>query len=209
MEAFASLRRSVGVAVQPRTYRHVAYLLVSIPLGFLYWTVLFVGTVLGAALSIVLVGLAILVAMVPITRTLAGLERVVTSRLLGIELATPSDRSDPGGDGVVAAVRRSVNAASTWRQLGYLLVKFPFAVLALVVVIGFATALSLLVTPIYYPHEVELFTVNDTPVTWTIDSVADLAFAIPLGAGLTLACLHAANGFAFLSRRLAAALLDG
>ena len=52
----------VGVLADGRTYRHLLYLLLAIPLGFAYSALFSFGLVFGIVLSVVLVGVVLLLA---------------------------------------------------------------------------------------------------------------------------------------------------
>lgn len=204
-----SIGRLVGVVVDKRTYRNLCYLLVAIPLGIAYYTPLLFGLGLGTALVLVGAGIPILLGTVLGTRLFAALERSLANALLGLELRSPDDVRTGPDDGLVAALRRYLDAPSTWRGLAFLMVKSWFGLVGVVLVLLFGTLLSLLTAPLRYPHEVEFGTVNEQPVTWLIDTPAELALAVSVGAALGVAALHVSNGFAYAARRSAVALLGG
>ncbi|GAA1962260.1 sensor domain-containing protein [Nocardioides panacihumi] len=96
---------------------------------------LFVLWVVGGVLTIVWVGLAILVALVPVTRAVANLHRRMAGRVLGQRLPDPY-RPLPDG-GPMARLRVVVVDPMTWRDLGWLLVAstLGFALSLLVVLL--------------------------------------------------------------------------
>lgn len=68
-------------------------------------------------------------------------------------------------------------------------------------------AVELASAPLRYPFAVEFGTLNDRPVVWTVTTLPAAAVAAPVGVVLGLVFLHAANGFARVSERIATALL--
>ncbi|AEH38700.1 sensor domain-containing protein [Halopiger xanaduensis] len=205
----ASIGDLVRVVVARRTYKNLCYLLLAIPLGMAYYTALLLGLGFGTALVLVGVGIPILIGTVLGTRLFAALERSLANALLEVELRSPDDVRPGPDDGLVASLRRYLDAPSTWRGLAFLMVKSWLGIVGVVLVLLFGTLLSLLTAPLRYPHEVEFGTVNDQPVTWLINTPAELALAVSVGAVLGVAALHVSNGFAYAARRSAVALLDG
>ena len=201
-----------GVVADKRTYKNLGYLLLAIPLGIAYYTLVFLGLGLGTILLLALVGAPLVIGTILGARLLAALERALANALLDLDLEAPADvpaATDASGGGLAAALRGYLEAASTWRGLGFLLLKVWIGVVALVLLFLLATAVSLLASPLRYPHEVEFGTVNDRPITWLIDTGPELALAVALGNALGLAVLHLANGVAYVAGRIAVALLDG
>lgn len=205
-----SLRRPsalpvVGVLVDARTYKHLLYLLIAVPLGLLYSTLFSFALVFGLLLSVALVGLVILLAALLGSRLVAGFERRLANALLGTELSRPDDLA--AADGALAGVRTYVDARSTWTGLGFLSLKFWVSLVALVPLLLLANALPLVAAPLRYPYAVEFGEANGEPVTWAIDALPEAAAALALGVVGVLLALHVANLVAYAARRMAVALL--
>ena len=197
----------VGVLADGRTYRHLLYLLVALPLAFVHSGVFSFGVIFGAALAPVLVGLVVLLATLVAARLLAGFERWLADGLLGTDLARPDDRGE--ADGAVAGARTYVDAASTWRGIGFLSAKFSVALFGLVPLILLARGVPLLTAPLRYPVTVQFGEVNGEPATWAIGTLPEALAAVPLGVVAVLVACHLANAVAYAARRMAVALLDG
>ena len=111
----------VGVIADGRTYRHLVYLLIAVPLGFVYSGIGSFALVFGVLLSVVLVGVGLLIAAVVGSRLVAGLERWLANRLLGTDLVAADDlpaAAADGSTGATATVRAYLSAPSTWRGRG-------------------------------------------------------------------------------------------
>lgn len=195
----------VGVVADGRTYRHLLYLLLAVPLGFVYSAAFTFGVAFGLALSVALVGLVVLFATLIGARLAAGLERWLANALLGTHLQRPDDLAD--AEGALAGVRKYVDAPSTWAGLVFLSLKFWVSLLALVPLFLLASALPLVAAPLRYPYEADFGEVNGEPVTWAIDTLPEALVALPLGVAGVLLALHLANLAAYVSRRMALALL--
>jgi len=195
----------VGVLFDGRTYRHLVYLLLAIPLGFVYSTLFAFGVAFGLLLSIALVGVVILLATLIGSRLIAGFERLLANALLGTDLARPDDLAD--AEGALAGVRKYVDARSTWTGLGFLSLKFWVSLFAFVPLFLLANALPLVAAPLRYPYTADFGEVNGEPVTWAIDTLPEALIALPLGVVGALLALHVANLVAYVARQMAVALL--
>jgi hypothetical protein len=147
-----------GVVAEPRTYRNLLYLLLSFPLGTLYFTVLV--TVGAVVVGLGPFGVVLAPLLLPVVHGLAWLERAVTEAVLDVEVPTEERpvawlrraREDPPGvDSLLAEVKRLALARHTWTRLVYLLAKFPLGVAALVAVSFMGTlSVVLVATPLLY-----------------------------------------------------------
>lgn len=196
----------VGVVADGRTYRHLLYLFVSLLLWGVYSTILPLGILLGAVLSVVLVGVAVLIGVVIGSRLLASFERWLANRLLGTNLVALDDVPS-GATGAVAGVRGYLAAPSTWRGLGFVSLKVWVALLAFVPLFVLASALPLVAAPVRYPYEAEFGEANGEPVIWAIDAAPEAALAAALGVVGVLVGLHLTNLIADGARLMAVALL--
>lgn len=207
----ASLQRPsslpiVGVLVDGQTYRHLLYVLLAIPLGFVYSLLFSFGVTFGLLLSVVLVGLVILFATLLGARLLAGFERWLANRLLAADL-TPYDDLPTDLDGRLAGVRKYVDAASTWRGVGFLSLKFAVTVAAVFPLLALANGLPLVAAPLRYPFVAEFGESNGEPVTWAIETLPEALLAVAVGIVGVLVAFHLSNLIAYVSRQMAVALL--
>jgi hypothetical protein len=175
--------RFAGVVARPRTWRTLAYLLLALPTGLVYFIVLVVGVSTGVALAIVIVGLGILIVTLAAWRGMASIERSLARRLLGVAIPNPPDRR---GLPRLERVTRWLRDLVTWKSLIFVALKFPLGVItfALVVGVGFFS-LVLLLAPLI---------VIGTPVTvfgWIFESSLE---ALPLTLLGIIACLLWLNG---------------
>jgi hypothetical protein len=197
----------VGVLADGRTYRRLLYLFAAVPAAFVYSGVFSVGVVFGIVLAPVLVGLAVLVATLVAARLFAGFERWLADALLGTDLARPADRA--AADGAIGGARSYVDAASTWRGLGFVSVKVWVGLFGLVPLLLIARGLALVAAPLRYPVTVRFGEVNGEPAAWAIGTLPEALAAVPVGIAAVLAACHLASAVGYAARRMALALLDG
>jgi hypothetical protein len=202
-----SARGVLGPVTEKQTYANLLYLVVSFPLGIVYLGVLLFGFVAGLVSLPVVVGVAILIGTALGSRHLARFERWLAGQLLTVQLREPSSQSP--ADGTVVKIKQLLDAPETWRGLGFLALKFWLGIIGLVLVVFLWNAVELLTAPLRYPLTIEFGTVNDQPVAWAISTLPEALLAVPMGVGLGLVFLHLSNGFAYVTERIAIALLDG
>ncbi len=206
------VRRIFGVATQPQTYRNIAYLLLGLPLGTIWFSVLVSG--LSAAISMVVVallGIPMLWAMWYLIRWLANVERGTANALLGQRLQ-PAPVAGPTRGNVWVRLRSMTGERDRWRELGFLVLRFPAGIAT------FTAATTALATP---------FLVAGAPFTarygsdhpfgnWSQSSrMEDIArsswswFLVPLGVAMVFASLHLMNALARACGRWTTAWLGG
>jgi hypothetical protein len=196
----------LGVVVEGQTYRNLLYLLLAFPLGLVYYVFLVTGFALGLALSVLLVGLGILLGVAIAVRSLAAFERRLANSLLGTDIPAPDD-VETEGKGFVGTGKAYLQAASTWRGLGFVFLKFWLGIASFVLLLTFlGTALELLLLPLY-PGGALNVQINNWEVAQTFQTSTQRLLAVPVGAALALLALHVLNAFASASASVATSLL--
>lgn len=194
------------VIADRQTYKNLLYLIVAFPLAVAYYVVLSVGFMLGIGLSILVVGLGILVATVIGLRYLAAFERWLANRLLVTVIVAPSDVGNANG-GVIRTVKAYLRAPSTWRGLGFILLKFPLGILTFILLVSFlGTALELLLVPLY-PEGAFHVQILGWKVAQSFETDTQRIAAVPIGTILIFGSLHILNAFAKANATIAVSLL--
>lgn len=198
----------LGVVADKQTYKNLGYLLLAFPLGIAYHMLLLFGFAFGAILSVLGIGVALILGTIVGSRVLAGFERWLANALLGLDLRSPEDARTSSATGLWSTAKGYLEAASTWRGLGFLMLKLWVGIVGLVLLIALLGTLSVVTAPLHYPYEAELITVNDEAITWTIETLPEALLAVPVGAVLGLVLLHVTNAIGYVVERMALALLD-
>jgi hypothetical protein len=194
----------LGVVIEPQTYKNLLYLIVAFPLGLAYYVTLTVGLSLGIGLAVLLVGFPILFGTLLGVRAIASFERKVANALLGTQIRRPSDV--PDGDGLIETATGHLQAASTWKGLGFVLVKFWFGIISFVLVVSLlGTALELLLTPVA-PGLLEI-QVGGIEIESLVETPTEMVIGVLVGIVMTIASLHVLNGLASVTERVAVSLL--
>jgi hypothetical protein len=201
-----SLSAFLGVVAEGQTYKNLLYLFLAFPLGLLYFTVLVTGFALGVGLSVLIVGVGILLVMLVGVRVLGAFERGLANGLLDTDIHPPDDIA-PDDDGLVALGKAYVGAASTWRQVGFLVSKFFAGILSFVLLALFVgVSVDLVLAPVF-PEGALGVQINNWTVGETIETTAQQALAVPAGLVLGLVGLHLLNAFARVNASMASSLL--
>lgn len=174
-------------------FPNLIYLLLSLPLGVLYFVILITGYSLGIGLVITLVGLPILVAMIFVTYILGDLDRTITSKLLGIRIGKPEARpsNDDSAKSILVAQLKSVQF---WKELLYLLLKMPIGVIAFTVaIVVISVSLALVLTPFIYTYipDAQIMLWNG----FEVDTMQKAVVTSIVGIILTVLCVPLINAF--------------
>lgn len=195
--AAAAIRGFFSAPLQPSTWSHLLYMLVAFPLGLLYFIFLVIGISLGFGLALLWVGAPLLLVSVGAWWIFAAFERLLARTLLGLDLP-PSPTPWKHGEGFLGKLRAHFSARSTWKDLCFVLLKFPLGMMSSIsiVVVG-ASALALLVGPAFGPwttgHAARIG-------LWRIDHAWEAAISLVLGLLVLLLTLNLANWLAALWR---------
>jgi signal transduction histidine kinase len=184
------LARFARAPRRPQTWLNLLYLLAAFPLGLAYFVVLVVGISVGAALAVVIIGLAILLATLAATRGMAAIERGAARALLGVPIAQQVDHRDLRR---LQRVGRWLRDPVTWKSLIFVALKFPLGVVTLALVAGSGfVSLVFLFAPLI---------VLVTPVTvfgWIVDAPLQALPLTMIGVPAVLVSLNLYNGLAWL-----------
>ena len=202
-------RRFFGVVARRRTYGNLAFLLAGLPLGTLWFSVLVTGYTVSISMIVVaLLGIPMLLGMWYVTRAFSNVERAATNALLQEHIAYAPMASTARGN-VWRRLRSMSGERSRWRELGYLMLRFPAGIATFTVaVVGLATPALVALAPVLQRTDDEPF--GNWALSSRMEDVASSPWAwllLPAGALLLFPVLHALNGMAKACGRWAAALL--
>jgi signal transduction histidine kinase len=172
-----AIKRLASDILTPITYGRIAYLLIALPLGIAWFTLLVTAISVGLGTAITLVGIPILIATMYAWRWFAQLERRLISALTGVSIEDPY-RPEPRDAGWSRRIRTRLGDPATWKDLVFLLIQLPLGIVsftAAAVVVGCAG--SWIFAPAWYwstPEGIELGIVN-------VDTLGEALLLVPLG----------------------------
>ena len=148
----------------------------------------------GVGLAIVLIGFVFLAMTLAVGRLLGGIERSLAASLLGAVFQDRPARPQNG-------LRAGLTDPRSWTGAAYFILRFPLAVIGFAASILFLASTALVAAPL-------LYTVFPLAVDGERVTTSEQALLASLtGCILFLLSVHAINGLAAISRRLAVALL--
>ena len=128
-----AVRAFCAWAIDARSWKRIAYLVLALPLSAFYSVVILVGLSVGLGVAILTLGLP-LVLMMGFWRWMARFERWLGERLLGVPLPSPYRPS--GETRWFARLLARTADIATWKDLAYLTAEFPLAIVNWVVLAG-------------------------------------------------------------------------
>nr|BFD83293.1 sensor histidine kinase [Streptomyces sp. Xyl84] len=144
------LPAALRAPVEARSWRELAYVLLSLPIGILLFTYAVTMVSLGAGLLVTFLGIPVLAGALAGCRGLGVLERVRARGLLGLDVAEPEPLRMKG-HGPLAWTGAVLKSGGSWRALLYAVLQFPWAVFSFVVsVVLWANGWMLLTYPLWF-----------------------------------------------------------
>ncbi len=203
-----------------QTYLRIFYLLLALPLGSLYFTVIVGGLSAGAGLVIVMIGFPVLLVTLLAWLLFARIERELAIHLLGANVR-PMSVADSVRRSLWQRLLKILGEPVTWKGLVYLMLEFPFGIFSFTLaVVLISLSLSLILYPVLYAVATLLYAQNITDqvagTMWpgvTIDGhfepnvFAGFLLVTALGVLLGLGSLAILNGTAWLWARFAEIML--
>ncbi|MEO8695840.1 MAG: sensor domain-containing protein [Acidimicrobiales bacterium] len=205
------LRRFVGVVAHPDSYRNIAFLLLGLPLGTVWFSVLVSGASIAASMVVVaLIGVPMLLGLWYVTRAFANFERGVANALLGQRLPV-SPMNSPRGN-IWMRLRSMSHDRDRWRELGYLMLRFPVGIATFIAAVtAIATPFLVAYAPIVVRHDDQPF--GDWALSSRMEDVASNSpwswLLVPLGVVMLFVSFHLMNAMARACARWATAWLSG
>jgi signal transduction histidine kinase len=186
------------------TWLALLHLMLTMPLGIIYFSVLVTAVSLGVGLLITLIGIPILIGTGWMVRTMGSIERGRMNAFLGTTLRDPY-RPVPEDSGLFARLAAIAKDPATWRDFLFLMLRMPMGIVTFTVCLTlWAVAISLLGSPIAYWFDVFRIEIGD----WVFDGPLAVAAATFTGIAMTFVAYGVTRGLAKLEAVMGAALLD-
>lgn len=188
-----------------RSYTNLIYLLLSLPLGLVYFVFLATGLSAGTGLLITLLGLPIVGLTLWGSWWLSVLERHLAIGLLGAEVPPMGPKPFRGGQNFRRDLEQFLGNRVTWTGLLFLGLKLPLGIVSFVMVVTLvAVSSSFLLVPFLYPLS---FVEWDGVMLYWVDSPAEAVLCFVAGLLFTYVSLLLLNGLAAVWKMLAVAAL--
>ncbi|MFD7552543.1 sensor histidine kinase [Streptomyces sp. NPDC059578] len=197
-----------------RTWREFGFTLLSLPISIIAFTFSVTMLSVGAGLLVTFLGVPVLAATLSAARGFAALERGRARTLLGMDIgdAEPLRVARPGLMAWIGAVFKS---GSSWRNLLYTLLHFPWAVFTFTTALTlWAVSWGLLTYPLWhwvfptYVNQDGIQLYGDENSAIHLDNAFELTVTALTGLVLTLATPWVVRGLTMVDRLLILALLS-
>ena len=204
------LMQLFGAPFRLRTYTNLLYLMLAFPLGLAYFVFLVAGLAAGFGLTIVWIGIPLLALVFAGSWAFAAFERQMAIHLLGAEISPmiPLILPAPNGEARTALQRAGdfFGNPSTWKGMGFLLLKFPLGLVSFVAVVTMlATSAAFLLAPVAWMWgELDI---DIDGLVFQVDSIGGVWACALLGLGLLFLSLNLLNALALVWRGTATVLL--
>ena len=137
-----------GVAVDPRTYGALIYMLLSLATGVIYFTVVTTGISLSLGLLILIIGIPLLVLFLGLIRVLSLVEGRIVEVLLG-ERMPRRPLYTQRGKGWLERIKEMFTDGRTWTAMLYFLLMMPLGTAYFTIAVtGLSVAVSMILLPI-------------------------------------------------------------
>lgn len=198
-----------NVITKKQTYLNLVYLLISLPLGILYFTLIITGISTGLGLIITLIGIPLLILMSFIWYWLGTFERTINTSLLNIKIKPSLSRAFKQKT-FFKKIETHLKEPITWKSLAYTIIKFPIGIISFVLLtVLLSLSLGLMISPLLYNLSLaypsfEFATINGIQIISSIWQAWGLTI---IGIFFLLISLHILNKLAQISGIIAKSLL--
>jgi hypothetical protein len=185
------LGRFFGVAVDPRTYGSLAYLLLAMPLGILYFTWAVTGVSLSLGLAVLIIGVPFMVLFISTVYALSLVEGRIVEVLLGQRMPRRPQVA-PREGGLWERVKEILADPRTWTTLLYMVLMMPlgivyFTLVVVLLVVSLAFSFSGIAYVLWGVGAIQVSGVDPEWISrWSI-------LLAPVGVALFFGTLHLAR----------------
>ncbi len=205
------LARILRAPIEARTWKETLYLLLSLPVGIITFTVIVTGFSTGLGMLITLLGIPVLIATMYVSRWMGAAERARARGLLGLTVPA-AYRPNPSDVPWWRAQWERLKDPAAWREIAYHLLLLAVGTLTFsIAVTVWGLGLWFVTLPMYgwaAPSMLKLFG-PDTHPLWVVNTPLDYTLVVLLGIGFLLLAPWVVRGVAALNRPFVRELLGG
>ena len=200
-----ALGRFFGIYADSRAYLSLAYMLLAIATGILYFTFAVTGSSLSVGLAVLIIGVPFFLLFIGTARVLALAEGRIVESMLGIRM--PRRPVHPGAPAKwTERIIDMLTDPRTWGTLVYFVMMLPLGIFYFTfAVVGIVVSIAMFAAPI----AVLLHYAGIIQIDGTVDSPHPLLLPLIsiLGIVLLTVTLHLSRGIGYLHGQMAKSLL--
>ncbi|MET9440201.1 sensor domain-containing protein [Streptomyces sp. NPDC006610] len=207
------LPAALRAPVEARSWAELAYVLLGLPIGILLFTYAVMMVSIGAGLLVTFLGVPVLAAGLAGCRGLGAMERARARALLDLDVEAP-EPVRVRGRGLMPWMGAVLKSGTSWRQLLYMVLQFPWAVFSFAVAVGFwACGWTMLTYPLWfwlfpaYAGQDGLQLYGDETHRVYLDNPFEIAVTASVGLLITLATPWIVRALTLVDRVLVHGLL--
>ena len=200
------------VLFNPKTYATILYLLLSLPLGIIYFTVAITGLALSIGLTPIFIGIPLFFGVAKLLNGIVNFEQSMIRQILGLPTPPVSftyNRQSEAGQNWLMRMMRGFDGALFIRNLLLVLLRFItgivfFAIMVTVISLGLGL-IALPVVHIILMNEMQLDILENSLFSYFhIDWTYNQQYLLYVGVGLVLfwVALRVVNGLMQVQRRI-------
>ena len=142
-------RQVFGVFIDPRVYKSLLYMILSLITGVAYFTIVVTGLSVAGSLLVLIIGIPLLLLVLGIVRGMALFEGRLVEVLLGTRMPR-RPRAEPPNAGFLQRMLFWIKDGRTWASMAYMILMLPLGVIYFTIAVtGLAVGLSLITTPFW------------------------------------------------------------
>ncbi len=142
-------RQVFGVFVDPRVYKALLYMILSLATGIAYFTIVVTGLSTAGGMLVLIIGIPLLLLVLGLVRAMALFEGRLVEVLLGTRMPR-RPRAEPPNAGFVQRILFWVKDGRTWASMAYMILMLPLGIIYFTVAVtGIAVGLGLITTPLW------------------------------------------------------------
>ncbi len=170
--------------LHPQTWVNALYLLLSFPLGIIYFVVLVTGFSTGIGTLVVWIGIFVLLGTFLAVRGFMTLEREMTRGMLRTGVPRVHYRAPGPGQPVLERAKHLAFSGETWTGVLYLLSRFPLGIVSFVVLVtSLSVPLAMLSAPVLWgvfelPMNEGMMTIDSMPEALAVCGVGFLCLPL-------------------------------
>lgn len=182
------LQQIFGVFADPRVYKALLYMIISLGTGIAYFTIVVTGLSVAAGTLVLIIGIPLFLGVLGIVRAVALFEGRLVELLLGTRMPR-RPRAEPPGAGFLQRIWFWVRDGRTWASMAYMILMLPLGIVYFTIAVtGIAVGLSLITAPAWAWIADRTFIIEGVTYEWSP------IWAIPLamigGALVLIALMH-------------------
>ncbi len=185
----------------------ITYLLLGLPFGILYFVMLIVGFALGVPLVLLWVGLPVLYATLIMAGGFARFERWLLEGLLNRTI--PYETQSYSAKTWLGRFWEQLSAFNTWKEIIYLILKFPLGLISsITTIVLLVLDVGLVLSPVLLLTKLDVSMLNIDGYNFKIDSLENAAIAFAIGLALTFISIPLLNWLARVNGAFAQIMLS-